>query len=161
MVDPFGSCAMAAVWPRTWRVDGKPAHDYSVQQLGPGCDFSDRRPFGLFTLSGDNAFAGRRPRVEGYPGDKSNGSRWKMAGEVDRNSVNYLYPDGHLPGAGGSPAVQVEPPVLRRPCNAGVHAYGASGTPPMNNGPMLTAGRIQHHPRGRGAERRLTRGRGA
>ena len=145
VVDPFGSCAMAAVWaPEQWRVDGKPAHDYSVQQLGPGCDFSETAgSFGLFTLSGDNAFAGRRLRVEGYPGDKSNGSRWKMAGEVDRNSVNYLYyPMDTYGGQSGSPLFKWNRPSCGGPCSAGVHAYGASGTPPMNSGPMLTAGRI-------------------
>lgn len=145
VVDPFGSCAVTAVWaPDQWRNDGNPAHDYSVQQLAPGCDFSETAgSFGLFTLDGTNAFAGRRLRVEGYPGDKSSGSRWKMVGEVDRSSINTLYyPMDTFGGQSGSPLFKWNRPECGGPCSAGVHAYGAAGSPPMNSGPMLTAGRI-------------------
>lgn len=145
VVNPFGSCAVSDVWaPDQWIDDGNPAHDYSVQQLAGGCDFSETAgSFGLFTLEGHNAFAGRRLRVEGYPGDKSYGSRWKMADEVYRNSINTLfYPMDTYGGQSGSPLFKWNRPSCGGPCSAGVHAYGASGTPPMNSGPMLTAGRI-------------------
>lgn len=145
IVNPFGSCAVSAVFaPEQWRLEGKTAHDYSVQQLGGGCDFSETAgSFGLFTLDGDNAFAGRRLRVEGYPGDKSSGSRWKMVDEVDRNSINTLYyPMDTFGGQSGSPLFKWNRPSCGGPCSAGVHAYGAGGSPPMNSGPMMTNGRI-------------------
>lgn len=145
VVNPWGGCAVTAVWaPDKWRFDATPAHDYAVMQLDDGCDFSESAgSFGLFTLDGANAFAGRRLRVEGYPGDKSNGSRWKMVGEVDRNSVNFLhYPMDTFGGQSGSPLFKWNRPECGGPCSAGVHAYGASGNPPMNSGPMMTQGRI-------------------
>lgn len=143
--NPFGSCPVSAVWATNkWKNDANPAHDYSVMQLGAGCDFSESAgSFGLFTLDGNNAFAGRRLRVEGYPGDKSYGSRWKMVDEVDRNSVNNLYyPMDTFGGQSGSPLFKWNRPSCGGPCSAGVHAYGASGNPPMNSGPMMTNGRI-------------------
>ena len=145
VVNAFGSCSMTAVWaPDQWKLEGKVAHDYSVQQLGPGCDFSETAgSFGLFTLPGDNAFAGRRLRVEGYPGDKPYGSRWRMAGEVYRNNINTLfYPMDTFGGQSGSPLFKWNRPSCGGPCSAGVHAYGSIGNPPMNSGPMLTAARI-------------------
>lgn len=145
IVNPFGGCAMNAVWaPDQWVDDGNPAHDYSVQQLGGGCDFSESAgSFGLFTLSGDNAFAGRRLRVEGYPGDKSDGSRWKMVGEVYRSNINTLfYPMDTYGGQSGAPLFKWNRPECGGPCSAGVHAYGAAGNPPTNSGPLLTASRI-------------------
>lgn len=143
--NPFGSCAVVGVWaPDQWRLDAKPAHDYSVQQLAEGCDLAETAgSFGLFTLGGDNAFAGRRLRVEGYPGDKGYGSRWRMVGEVDRNSVNTLhYPMDTFGGQSGSPLFKWNRPECGGPCSAGVHAYGAGGSPPTNSGPMMTTGRI-------------------
>ena len=145
VVNPFGACAVTAVWaPDQWRFDGTPAHDYGVHQLEPGCDFSESAgSFGLFTLDGTNAFAGRRLRVEGYPGDKSEGSRWKMVGEVERNSVNFLrYPMDTAGGQSGSPLFKWNRPEGGGPCSAGVHAYGVSGNPPTNSGPMMTYSRI-------------------
>ena len=145
IVNPFGGCPVSDVWaPDQWVDDGKPAHDYAVQQLAGTCDFSETAgSFGLFTLSGDNAFAGRRLRVEGYPGDQSSGSRWKMVDEVYRNNINTLfYPMDTYGGQSGSPLFKWNRPSCGGPCSAGVHAYGAGGNPPMNSGPMLTAGRI-------------------
>lgn len=144
VVNPFGACTVASMWaPDKWIEDANPAHDYSVQQLG-SCDLSESAgSFGLFTLEGTNAFAGRRLRVEGYPGDQSYGSRWKMVDEVDRNSVNNLYyPMDTYGGQSGSPLFKWNRPSCGGPCSAGVHAYGAGGNPPMNSGPMMTAGRI-------------------
>ena len=141
----WGSCPVAEVWaPDKWRFDGVPAHDYAVHQLAPPCDFAETAgSFGLFTLTGTDAFAGRRLRVEGYPGDKGYGSRWRMVGEVDRNSVNFLhYPMDTFGGQSGSPLFKWNRPECGGPCSAGVHAYGASGSPPMNSGPMMTRGRI-------------------
>lgn len=145
VVNPFGSCAVVDVWaPDKWKDEGVPAHDYSVQQLAPGCDFSESAgSFGLFTLPGTNAFAGRRLRVEGYPGDKGYGSRWQMVGAVDHNSINTLhYPMDTYGGQSGSPLFRWNRPECGGPCSAGVHAYGAFGTPPTNSGPMMTTGRI-------------------
>lgn len=144
-VNPFGGCAVVAVWaPDKWKDEAKPAHDFSVQQLDDGCDFSETAgSFGLFTLDGTNAFAGRRLRVEGYPGDKGYGSRWRMVDEVDRNSVNFLhYPMDTFGGQSGSPLFKWNRPECGGPCSAGVHAYGAGGSPPMNSGPLMTQGRI-------------------
>ncbi len=145
VTNPFGSCAVTSVWgPDQWRLQGKPAHDYSVQQLAEGCDFAETAgSFGLFTLAGTNAFAGRRLRVEGYPGDKGYGSRWKMVGEVQRNSINTLhYPMDTSGGQSGSPLFKWNRPSCGGPCSAGVHAYGAAGNPLTNSGPMMTNGRI-------------------
>ena len=143
--NPFSSCAVVAVWaPDQWRFEGTPAHDYAIHQLEEGCDLSESAgSFGLFTLPGENAFAGRQLRVEGYPGDKGYGSRWRMVGRADRNSVNFLhYPMDTAGGQSGSPLFKWNRPECGGPCSAGVHAYGAGGTPPMNSGPMMTHGRI-------------------
>lgn len=143
ITNPFGGCAMTEVWaPPQWVDDGKAAHDYSVQQLD--CEVGDRAGwFGLFSLAGDNAFAGRRLRVEGYPGDQNYGSRWKMAGLVQRSTINTLhYPMDTAGGQSGSPLFKWNRPSCGGPCSAGVHAYGAFGNPPTNSGPMLTPGRI-------------------
>ena len=141
--NPFGSCAMTAVWaPDRWVDDGRAAHDYSVQQLD--CTIGNSTGwFGLFALEGTNAFAGRRLRVEGYPGDRNFGSRWKMAGLVQRSSINTLhYPMDTYGGQSGSPLFKWNRPSCGGPCSAGVHAYGAGGNPPTNSGPRLTKGRI-------------------
>lgn len=142
-VNPFGSCGMTAVWaPVQWRLAGKAAHDYSVQQLD--CTIGTATGwFGMFALDGTNAFAGRRLRVEGYPGDRNFGSRWRMAGLIQRSSINTLhYPMDTAGGQSGSPLFKWNRPSCGGPCSAGVHAYGAFGSPPTNSGPRLTAGRI-------------------
>lgn len=144
VVNPFGSCAVTGVWaPGRWRHQGQVDHDYSVQQLSPDCDYRDSAgSLGLFALPLTDGFAGQRLRVEGYPGDKGYGSRWKMVGVVYPSSTTVLhYPMDTAGGQSGSPVFNWHQPSCGA-CSAGVHAYGAWGDPPMNSGPLLTADRI-------------------
>ena len=148
--NPFGSCSAQTVFaPTQWMSNGKPQFDYSVQNLTPSCDFSATAgSFGMFSLPGTNAFAGRRMRVEGYPGDLGRlpgnyGSRYMMAGNVHHSSNTMLfYPMDTYGGQSGSPVFKFNRPSCGGPCGGAVHSYGAGGTPLNNSGPRLTDARI-------------------
>lgn len=143
--NPFGSCPMETVWaPTQWVQDGLPQFDFSVQNLASGCDFSATAgTFGMFSLDGKNAFAGRSLRVEGYPADRPFGSRWTMAGVVDHSSNAMLsYTMDTAAGQSGSPVFRTYRASCGGPCGAAVHSYGVAGNPPTNSGPRLTASRI-------------------
>mgnify|MGYP000502908277 CR=1 FL=1 len=78
--------------------------------------------------------------MEGYPGDKSYGSRWKMVDEVDRNSVNNLYyPMDTFGGQSGSP-VYGKVSNTCQTCAFGIHAYatGLEPFPGSNSGTRVT-----------------------
>ncbi len=141
--NPYGSCNVTGFWaPDQWRYAGRAQYDYSVQQLD--CDIGATIGwFGMYSLDGQNAFAGRSLRVEGYPGDKPFGSRWTMPGNVHHSSNAMLfYPIDTYAGQSGSPVFRTYRASCGGPCAAAVHAYGAGGNPLTNSGPRLTAGRI-------------------
>ena len=142
--DPFGGCNVTSAFSRAgWRVNGLAKDDWAV--LGLDCPIGNTVGWlGYFSLSAVNGLDGKTARVEGYPGDKPFGTHWKMSGTIAArtDANNVYYPMDTFGGQSGSPLFKWNRPECGGPCSAGVHAYGAAGSPPMNSGPMLTAGRI-------------------
>lgn len=119
-----------------WTVSANHEYDYGVIQtkdaLGNLVGF-----FGTSWQS-SNTFAGSYT-IRGYPGDKTSGTMWSMAGGIPVAQIRKLYYSmDTFGGQSGSPVYKVQNSVC---CyGVGVHAYGAMliGGVPYNSATRIT-----------------------
>ena len=153
LVDPFGTCSVYEVFSTLgWKRDGLPQDDWSVMQLGTNsgatCDIGTTVGwFGLSWTPGADALTGDAATVQGYPGDKANGTQWTMSGSIKKSTKQMVfYRMDTAGGQSGSPVFDPTGPACgNTPCGMAVHSYGV-GLPgagaTANAGPRITEARF-------------------
>lgn len=138
--DPYGGCNVVSVFARNgWKFQGRAKDDWAIMQLD--CSIGNTVGYlGYFSVPGVNQLDGKTGRVEGYPGDKPNGTHWKMSGTMHpRTGADMIhYTLDTAGGQSGSPIMVANRPSCGGPCGMGIHSYGAGGNPPTNSGPRIT-----------------------
>lgn len=151
--EPFATCPVYQVYsPIEWRRDGSAEDDWSVMQLGTDpdttCDIGNTVGwFGMSYRGGKNTLKGVKATVQGYPGDKKQGTQWTMKGKiVESTKTSVYYKMDTFGGQSGSPVF--EPKGAKcgdTPCGMAVHSYGAGSAPSggkANSGPRITKSRF-------------------
>jgi V8-like Glu-specific endopeptidase len=151
--DPFGGCAVRTQWapPTEWVQNGRPYFDFAVLNFatsGPCRNIgATTGTFGLYATPTLNALNNAPAFVQGYPGDKPDGTQWRMSGRITRANKRFaFYPMDTFGGQSGSPVWwNRSSGVCTGPCGYAVHAYGVglAGVGQNNNGgPRLTPFRL-------------------
>jgi V8-like Glu-specific endopeptidase len=140
-VDAFGSCNVVQVYsPEGWRVNGKFTADWSLMQLD--CAIGDTVGYlGYFWKADADALKGLDVRVDGYPGDKPDGTQWKMNGTISASDKNMAYYKIDTAGGQSGSPVFVPNKGTCGPCAAAIHSYGVGLPGPgltRNAGPRFT-----------------------
>ena len=140
-VDPFGGCnVLQAYSPAGWRVDGKVTSDWSLMHLD--CTIGDTVGYlGFFWKAGADGLKGLKVRVEGYPGDKTFGTQWKMNGTISASNKNMAYYTMDTYGGQSGSPVFVPNRGACGACGAAIHSYGVGLPGPgatRNAGPRIT-----------------------
>lgn len=153
--DPFGTCPVYQVLsPVGWRQNGLPQHDWAAMQLGTNnagtittCDIGTTVGwFGLSWKRAADALTDKKATVQGYPGDKADGTQWTMKGKIAKSTKSMVfYPMDTFGGQSGSPVFRPASPACGGgPCGLAVHSYGAGLPGPggkNNAGPRITEAR--------------------
>jgi glutamyl endopeptidase len=126
---PYGVCGARRLYPNvTWKNSGRDDYDYGAIKLD--C-----------TVGAATGWYGYRRAVathdvitvEGYPGDKTLGTQWKMAGHVTLvQGRRVFYKADTFGGQSGSP-VWRRIGTRCRACGIAIHGYGVYGRPPYSN----------------------------
>ncbi|HYF45233.1 MAG TPA: hypothetical protein VD926_03420, partial [Acidimicrobiales bacterium] len=148
-----GGCEVDTFFaPAQWRDDSTPQFDYGVMNFenpGPCAAIGETLgTFGLMAVARTGGLDRARATVQGYPGDKPDGTMWKSNGRIsDASRRLVMYPMDTAAGQSGSPVFwnRTGGPCIG-PCSYAVHAYGQPGPQNVpsdqNSGPRITAWRI-------------------
>ncbi len=144
--DPQPGCdATNFFTPTKWSVNESEYADWALIQLD--CTVGDTVGwFGFFSVAGKTALRLSQARVQGYPGDKPDGTQWGMTDRIEASQTRMVFYDiDTSAGQSGSP-VWRNRPVCGGPCGMAVHSYGNNhGTGPhvpYNHGPRITNARF-------------------
>ncbi len=144
--DPYGSCFGTDVFtPSEWSVNESEYADWALVQLD--CTVGDDVGwFGFFSVPGRTALRNSLARVQGYPGDKPDGTQWGMTDRIEASQTKMVFYDiDTFGGQSGSP-VWKNRTACGGPCGMAVHSYGNNhGTGPhvpYNHGPRITNARF-------------------
>jgi glutamyl endopeptidase len=151
--DPFGGCAvnMIAAPFTQWETNGQPYWDYGVMNFpnpGPCASIgATLGTFGLMNVPNVNGLNNARATVQGYPGDKPDGTMWKMNGRIKKANKQFIfYPMDTFGGQSGSPIWWNRTGgSCTGPCGYGIHSYGTGFPGPgqtNNAGPRFTPFRL-------------------
>jgi glutamyl endopeptidase len=146
---PFGSCTVARLHSvRGWTRDANSLYDYGAMRLN--CTVGNTTGwFGMFSVSGQNAFRNTPAITAGYPGDRPQ-TQWLSADMIRvSQSLRVCYRMDTIGGQSGSPVWQDRDAALHATGAWGfaIHAYGNNGAcgGTYNNAPRLTAVRINNY----------------
>lgn len=145
-IDPQPGCdATSFFTPTAWSVNEREHADWALIQLD--CTVGDTVGWlGFFSVAGETALRFSQARVQGYPGDKPDGTQWGMTDRIETSKTKMVFYDiDTFGGQSGSP-VWKNRTACGGPCGMAVHSYGNNhGTGPhvlYNHGPRITNARF-------------------
>lgn len=136
---PYGTCGAKRLYTNaTWKNGNMAPDDYDYGAIKLDCQVP--AAVGYYGYSKTVAL-GNPITVQGYPGDKTFGTQWKMAGKVSvLQARRVFYPIDTYGGQSGSPVWRNVDTTCQY-CGIAIHAYGTYGSPPYstnNHGTRIT-----------------------